>query len=46
MDYTKAITLALLSDITVMKLSEEEQKAARQELLSEKEDKLEKNTDG
>ena len=46
MDYTKAITLALLSDITVMKLSEEEQKVARQELLSEKEDKLEKNTDG
>lgn len=44
--YTKTIMLASFIDITLMNQSEEEQKAIRQELLSDKEDKSEKNMNG
>ena len=44
--YTKTIMLASFIDITLMNQSEEEQKAIRQELLSDKGDKSEKNMNG
>jgi len=45
-DYARVIILASLTDITMMNLSEKEQKAIRAELLSDKEDKSEKSTNG